>query len=110
LLNRFQIYTSRDLRIYFVRSLIIPIFLFTDAVYFSLLTGSLGGLSWLLMRVQEMCLVFELRRFDHISEFSRSIICYILFEYLELRLACFINKIGLVAIRRCLSKFSFCAW
>jgi hypothetical protein len=38
LLYRFQRYTSRDLRIYLVRSLIIPIFLFTDVVYFPLFT------------------------------------------------------------------------
>jgi hypothetical protein len=34
LLYRFQIDTSRDLRIYLVRSLIVPIFLYSDVVYF----------------------------------------------------------------------------
>jgi hypothetical protein len=38
-LYRFQRNTSRDLRIYLVRSLIIPIFLYTDVVYFPSLTG-----------------------------------------------------------------------
>jgi hypothetical protein len=39
LLYRFQRYTSRDLRIYLVRSCV-PIFLYSDVVYFSSLTGS----------------------------------------------------------------------
>jgi hypothetical protein len=39
LFYRFQRYVSRDLRINFVRSLIIPIFLYTDVIYFSSLTG-----------------------------------------------------------------------
>jgi hypothetical protein len=38
LLYRFQRYTSRDLRIYLVRSLIVPIFLYSDVVYFPSLT------------------------------------------------------------------------
>jgi hypothetical protein len=40
--------------------------------------------------------VFRLRCFDHISDFWGGIVGYTLFEYLELRLACFIHKIGLV--------------
>jgi hypothetical protein len=48
--------------------------------------------------------LFGLRRFDHISEFSRGILGYTLFEYLELRLACFINKIGLVGALSYLSS------
>jgi hypothetical protein len=40
--------------------------------------------------------VFGLRRFDHISGLLRDIPGNTLFEYLELRLACFIHKIGLV--------------
>jgi hypothetical protein len=48
--------------------------------------------------------VFGLRRFDHISEFSRGILGYTLFEYFELRLACFILKIGLVAAPSYLSS------
>jgi hypothetical protein len=81
LVYRFQRYTSRDLRIYLVRSLIIPIFLYTDVVYFSLLTG-------LEFRRLELAFnactsyVFGLRRFDNISEFSRGILGYTLFEYL----------------------------
>jgi hypothetical protein len=39
LLYRFQRYTSRDLRIHLVRSLIIPIFLYMNVVYFPSLTG-----------------------------------------------------------------------
>jgi hypothetical protein len=95
LFYRFQRYISRDLRIYLVRSLIIPIFLYTDVVYFPSLTG-------LEFRKLELAFnactryVFGLRRFDHISEFSRGILGYTLFENLELRLACFIHKIGLI--------------
>jgi hypothetical protein len=59
LLHRFQRYTSRDLRIYLVRSLIIPIFLYTDVVYFLSLTG-------LEFRRLELAL-FGLRCIDHIS-------------------------------------------
>jgi hypothetical protein len=40
--------------------------------------------------------VYGLRRFDHISEFSREILGCTLFEYLELRLASFIHKILIV--------------
>jgi hypothetical protein len=49
--------------------------------------------------------VFGLWRFDHIIEFSRGILDYTLFEYLDLRLACFIDKIGLVG--RCLISTLF---
>jgi hypothetical protein len=86
-----------------VRSLIIPIFLYTDVVYFPSLTG-------LEFRRLELAFnactryVFGLRRFDHISEFSRGILGYTLFEYLELRLACFIHKIGLVGAPSYLSS------
>jgi hypothetical protein len=45
------------------------------------------------MRVRDMC---GLRPFHHISGFSRGIFGYILFEFLELRLTCFIHNIGLV--------------
>jgi hypothetical protein len=48
--------------------------------------------------------MFGLRRFDHISEFSRGILGYTMFEYLELRLACFIHKIGLVGAPSYLSS------
>jgi hypothetical protein len=40
LLYRFKRYTSRDLRIYLVRSLNVPIFLYSDFIYFPSLTGS----------------------------------------------------------------------
>jgi hypothetical protein len=40
LLYRFQRYTFRDLRIYLVRSLIVPIFLYSGVVYFPSLTGA----------------------------------------------------------------------
>jgi hypothetical protein len=83
LIYRFQRYTSRDLRIYLVRSLIIPIFSVYGCCVFSFACG-VG--------------VFDLRRFDHISEFSRDILGYTLFEYLELRLAYFIHKIGLILL------------
>jgi hypothetical protein len=63
---------------------------------------SVGGSSWLLMRVRDMCSVFDV--WIIISEFSRGILGYTLFEYLELRLACFIHKIGLVGV---LSYLSF---
>jgi hypothetical protein len=59
LLYRFQRYTSRDLRIYLVRSLIVPIFLYSDVVYFPSLTGlSSGDLSLLLMLVRSTYTVF----------------------------------------------------
>jgi hypothetical protein len=61
---------------------------------------SLGGSSWLLLHVR----VFGLRCFDDISEFSRGIVDYILFEYLELRLACFIHQIGMVEVPSYLSS------
>jgi hypothetical protein len=86
-----------------VRSLIIPIFLYTDVVYFPSLTG-------LEFRRLELAFnactkyVFGLRRFDHISEFSRGILGYTLFECLELRVACFIHKIGLVGAPSYLSS------
>jgi hypothetical protein len=86
-----------------VRSLIILIFLYKDVVYFSSLTG-------LEFRRLELAFnactsyVFGLRRFDHISEFSRGILGYTLFEYLELRLACFIHKICLVGAPSYLSS------
>jgi hypothetical protein len=89
LLYLFQRYTSRDLRFF----LIIPIFLYTDVVFFSSLTG---------LEVRRLDLdfnacmryVFGLRRFDHISEFSRGILGYTMFKFLEL--AFFIHNIGLV--------------
>jgi hypothetical protein len=59
---------------------------------------SLGGLSWLLMRVRDMC---GLRRFHHISGFSRGILGYTLFEFLELRLT-FVSFIILVWLVRSL--------
>jgi hypothetical protein len=92
-----------------VRSLIIPIFLYWDVVYFPSLTG-------LEFRRLELAFnactryVFGFRRFDHIGEFSRGILGYTLFEYLELRLACFIHKIGLVGAPAVLSQLSSCAW
>jgi hypothetical protein len=78
-----------------VRSLIVPIFLYSDVVYFPSLTGAefrrlelaFNACTWY---------VYGLRRFDHISEFSRGILCCTLFEYLELRLAGFIHKIVIV--------------
>jgi hypothetical protein len=39
LLNRFKKYTSQNLRLYLVQTLIIPIFLYSDVVYFPALTG-----------------------------------------------------------------------
>jgi hypothetical protein len=86
-----------------VRSLIVPIFLYTDVVYFNSLTG-------LEFRRLELAVnactryVFGLRSFDDISEFLRCILGYTLFEYLELRLACFIHKIGLVGAPSYLSS------
>jgi hypothetical protein len=59
------------------------------------------------MRVRDMC--YGLRRFDHISEFSRRILGNTLFEYLKLWLACFIHKIGLVGAPSYLSSSSW-AW
>jgi hypothetical protein len=54
LLYRFQRYTSRDLRIYLVRSL------YTDVVFFPCSRGwRLIGSSWLLMCVRDICLVFD---------------------------------------------------
>jgi hypothetical protein len=44
--------------------------------------------------------VFGLRRFDHISGFP-NVEGYAFFEYLELRFACFIHKIGLVGKISC---------
>jgi hypothetical protein len=78
-----------------VRSLIVPIFLYSDVVYFPSLTGAefrrlelaFNACTWY---------VYGLRRFDHISEFSRGILGCTLFEYLELRLAGFIHKIVIV--------------
>jgi hypothetical protein len=90
LLYRFQRYTSRDLRIYFV-----PIFLYSDVVYFPSLTGAE-------FRSLELAFnactryVHGLRRFDRISEFSREILGCTLFEYSELRLAGFIHKTVIV--------------
>jgi hypothetical protein len=95
LFYRFQRYVSRDLRINFVRSLIIPIFLYTDVIYFFSLTGLEFRRLELTFNACTMY-VFRLRCFDHISEFSGGIVGYTLLEYLELRLACFIHKIGLV--------------
>jgi hypothetical protein len=46
--------------------------------------------------VYEIC-VWSLA-FDHISVLSRRIPRYTLFEYLKLRLGCFIHKIGLVGM------------
>jgi hypothetical protein len=48
--------------------------------------------------------VFGLGRVDHIIEFSKGILGYTLFEYLELRLACFIHRIGLVGAASYLSS------
>jgi hypothetical protein len=48
--------------------------------------------------------VCRLRRFDHISQFSRGILDYALFEYLKLRLACIIHKIDLVGAPSYLSS------
>jgi hypothetical protein len=61
LLYRFQRYTSRDLRIYLVRSLIIPIFLYTDVEYFPSLTGLEFRRLELAFNayIRDMCLVLD---------------------------------------------------
>jgi hypothetical protein len=73
LLYRFPRYTSRDLKIYLVRSLILPIFLYSDVVYFPSLTRSEFRR---LQLVFNACTryVYGLQRFDHIFEFSREIL------------------------------------
>jgi hypothetical protein len=76
LLYRFQRYKAKALRIYLVCSLIAPIFLYTDVVYFPSLTGA---------EFRRLELLFNactggmsmVRCFDHISEFSRGILEYI---------------------------------
>jgi hypothetical protein len=67
-----------------VRSLIVPIFLYTEVVYCPSLTGAKFRRLELAFNACTRY-VYGLRRFDHISE--------LLFEYLELRLASFIHKI-----------------
>jgi hypothetical protein len=103
LLYRFQRYTSRGLRIYLVRSLIISISLYTDVVYFPSLTGLEFRKLELVFNASTIY-VFGLRRFDDISELSIGILGNTLFEYLELRLACFIRKIGLAGAPSYLSS------
>jgi hypothetical protein len=72
LLYRFQRSTSRDLRIYLVRFLIVPIFLYTDVVYFLSLTGAeLRRLKFAFNACTRY--MYDLRRFHHISEFSKGV-------------------------------------
>jgi hypothetical protein len=95
LFYRFKRYTSRDLRIYLVRSLIVPIFLYFDVVYFSSLTGTEFRRLELAFNACTRY-VYGLRRFDHIFEFSGEILGCTMLEYLKLRLAGFIRKIDIV--------------
>jgi hypothetical protein len=89
-----QKYTYRDFIFYLVCSLIVLVFLYTDVVYFPSLTRTeFRKLELLFMHVRSMCKVFGA---DNISEFSRGILGYTLFENLELRLAGFIHIIDIV--------------
>jgi hypothetical protein len=65
-----EIYTSRDLRIYLVGSLIVPIFFYSDVVYFPSLTGAEFRRLELAFNACTMRYVYGLRRF----EFSRGIL------------------------------------
>jgi hypothetical protein len=75
--------------------LIVPVFLYSDVVYFPSLTGAEFRRLELVFNACTRY-VYGLWRFDHISEFSREILGFTLFEYLELRLAGFIHKIVIV--------------
>jgi hypothetical protein len=80
LFYRFQRYTSRDLRIYLVRLLIVPIFLNSDVVYFPSLNGAEFRRLELAFNAWCTRYVDGLRLFDYISEFSRGIWGCTLFE------------------------------
>jgi hypothetical protein len=83
--------------------LIVPIFLYSDVVYFPPLTQAE-------FRRLELTLnactryVYGPWCFDHISEFSREILGCTLFEYLKLRLAGFIHKIVIFGVPEYLSS------
>jgi hypothetical protein len=73
LLNRFKRSTSCDLRIYLIRSLIIPIFLYSDIIYFP----SLFDVAFYRIQVAfNACAryIFDLRRFDHLNGLDRVIL------------------------------------
>ena len=104
LLNRFKKYASLDLRLYLVRTLIIPIFLYSDIVYFPALTG-------VAFRRLELAFnacvryVFDLRYFDHVSEHAGNILGQDLFTHLEIRLAVFIHRVYLLSAPVYLSSY-----
>jgi retron-type reverse transcriptase len=104
LLSRFRNSMSMDLRMYLVRSLVIPIFLYSDVVYFPSLTNVAFRRLELAFNA---CIryIFNLRRFDHISELEGEILGCGLFTYLEIRLAVFIHRISLYSAPPYLSAY-----
>jgi hypothetical protein len=94
LLNRFKQSTTRELRLYLVRSLILPIFLYSDVVYFPCLSNSAFNRLQLAFNACTRY-VFGLRRYDHISSLDQEILGCQFFTHLESRLASFIHRIFL---------------
>jgi hypothetical protein len=64
---------AQDLRLYLVRTLVIPIFLYSDVVYFPSLTGIAYRRLELAFNV---CIryVYDLRHFDHITAHEKEIL------------------------------------
>jgi hypothetical protein len=97
-------YTSQGLRLYLIRTLVIPIFLYSDVVYFPSLTGTVFKRLELAFNA---CVryVFNLGYFDHVSGVSGEILGHDLFTHLEIRLAVFILRTHLYSAPAYLSSY-----
>jgi hypothetical protein len=104
LLSRLKRYMPRGLRMYLVRSLIVPIFLYSDIVYFPSLTRTAFRRLELAFNA---CIryIFDLRYNDHVSEYEGEILGCNLFTHIEINLAVFIHRIHLSSMPPYLSSY-----
>jgi hypothetical protein len=103
LLSRLKRYMPQGLRMYLVRSLIVPIFLYSDIVYFPPLTRTAFRR---LELVFNACIkyIFDLRYNYHVSEYEGEILGCNLFSYIEINLAVFKHRIHLSSMPPYLSS------